>query len=402
MLFWTTLKVAVRSLLANKLRAILSMLGIIIGVGAVIAMLAVGAGAREQVMSRITAMGSNLIMVSPAQSAGGGVRGGSAQTLTLEDAQALLNTIDGVNMASPVVRGNAQFKYYNANMQSSIMGVTLTYLDIRNYEIDHGRSFTVGEVERSAQVAVLGSDTVTELFGDLDPVGEEISIAGKSFLVLGVLKSKGSQGPFNQDDLALIPYTTAMNRILGVDHLDEVDLQIGEDADQTTIEDRIASLLRSRHRLRPEEEDDFRVRNMAEVIETAASVTGTFSLLLGSVAAISLVVGGIGIMNIMLVTVTERTREIGIRKAIGARERDVLIQFLLESMLMSSLGGVIGVVMGLGTAVLIARFASFPALVQPGSVTMAFSFAVGVGVFFGYYPARRAAAMDPIEALSYE
>lgn len=402
MLFWTTLKVALRSLLANKLRAVLSMLGIIIGVSAVITMLAVGAGAQDQVMSRITAMGSNLIMVSPYQSFGGGVRGGTAQTLTLEDAQALLTEIDGVKQVSPVVRGNAQFKYYGANMESSTYGVTLTYLEIRNYEVEKGRAFTVSEIARSAQVAILGAETATELFGDLDPLEEDIKIDGKTFKVVGVLKEKGSQGPFNQDDLAFVPYTTGMSRMLGVDYLNEIDLQIEEDADQTRVEADIEVLLRDRHALRADEENDFRVRNMAEVVETAASVTGTFSLLLGAVAAISLVVGGIGIMNIMLVTVTERTREIGIRKAIGAREQDVLIQFLLESILMSSLGGVIGVLLGIAGATAVATFASFPAIIQPFSVTMAFSFAVAVGVFFGYYPARRAAALDPIEALAYE
>ncbi|MBN2307678.1 MAG: ABC transporter permease [Candidatus Hydrogenedentes bacterium] len=402
MLFWTTLKVALRSLLANKLRSILSMLGIIIGVGAVIAMLAVGAGAQKQVLDHVTALGSNLIMVMPGQPRSGGVRGGSYQTLTVEDAQAILAEVPEVEKASPVARGNGQFKYYNKNKESSIMGVTLTYLGIRNFSIEQGRNFTVSEVEQRVKVAVLGADTAEELFGEDDPIGEQIKIAGVTFKVVGVLKAKGTQGPFSFDDQALVPYTTAMDRILGTDYLSEIDLEIAEDSDQEAVQAAIEDVLRKRHAIRAGQDDDFHVRNMAEMVETATSVTRTFSLLLGSVAAISLVVGGIGIMNIMLVTVTERTREIGIRKAIGAKDRDILVQFLLESILMSALGGVVGVGAGVSVAQVSSLVSGFTAVVEPVSVALALSFAVCVGVFFGFYPARRAAALDPIEALSYE
>lgn len=402
MLFWTTILLVLRSLLVNKLRSILSMLGIIIGVAAVIALLAVGAGAQKKVLDQVTALGSNLIMVMPGQPKAGGVRSGAVDTLVPEDADAILARIPEVRRLSPVVRGNGQFKYYNKNKQSSIMGVTPSYIPIRNFELAKGRAFTENEMSRRAKVALLGADTATDLFGESNPLGEKIKINGLAFSVIGVLKPKGTQGPFSFDDQALVPYTTAMHRLLGVDCLNEVDLEIESGADQSNVQTKLEQLLRTRHRIFPGKDDDFHVRNMAEMVEAVTTVTRTFSLLLGAVAAISLVVGGIGIMNIMLVTVTERTREIGIRKAIGADDRDILIQFLLESIIMSALGGMIGVGAGIGFAMASSLVSGFSALVEPSSVLLALSFAVGVGIFFGFYPARRAAGLDPIEALSYE
>lgn len=402
MLFWTTLNVALRSLLVNKLRSVLSMLGIIIGVGAVIALLAVGSGAQKRVLDQVTALGSDLIMIMPGQFKAGGVRGGSVQTLTPEDAEAILAQVPEVRRMSPVARGNGQFKYYGNNKQSSIMGVTPTYIRIRNFEIDKGRAFTLYEVEQQAKVAVLGADAATDLFGESNPLGEKVRINGVAFTVVGVLKPKGTQGPFSFDDQALVPYTTAMNRLLGVKYLSEIDLQIDNSADQAGVQAKLEHVLRTRHKILPGKDDDFHVRNMAEMVKAVASVARTFSLLLGSVAAISLVVGGIGIMNIMLVTVTERTREIGIRKAIGADDRDILVQFLLEAMLMSILGGLIGIAVGVSVAAASSLVSGFAAIVEPSSVMLALSFAVGVGIFFGFYPARRAASLDPIEALSYE
>lgn len=402
MLFWITLKLALRSLLANKLRSILSMLGIIIGVGAVIALLAVGAGAQKRVLDQVTALGSNLIMIMPGQFKFGGVRSGAVETLKPEDAEAILAQVPEVRQMSPVARGNGQFKHYNSNKQSSIMGVTPTYIQIRNFQIEKGRSFTLSEIEQRAKVAVLGADTAKELFGESTPLNEKIKINGLGFRVVGVLKPKGTQGPFSFDDQALVPYTTAMHRLLGVKYLSEIDLQIDEGADQAKVQGKLERLLRGRHKIRDGKDDDFHVRNMAEMVEAVTSVTRTFSLLLGSVAAISLVVGGIGIMSIMLVTVTERTREIGIRKAIGADDRDILIQFLLESILMSTLGGLMGIAVGVGAAAGSTLVSGFSAIVEPLSVLLALSFAVCVGVFFGFYPARRAALLDPIEALSYE
>ncbi len=402
MLFWTTTKIALRSLFANKLRSFLSMLGIIIGVAAVIAMLAFGNGARQEVLDRVTALGADLLMVVPGQHHRGGVRGGAVETLTLDDATALLAEVPGVKQLTPVVRGSQQFKYFANNMQASVIGATVTYFDIRNRGIGSGRTFTVNEVDQRARVAVLGSAVVEELFDAEDPVGKDIKIGAATFAVVGVMEEKGAVGPFNEDELAVIPYTTAMKRVLGVDYLDEIDMQIETDADQLAVEDQVTAVMRARHEIRDPDDDDFHVRNMAEMVETASSVTQTFTLLLGAVAAISLVVGGIGIMNIMLVTVTERTREIGIRKAIGARERDILIQFLLEAVLMSALGGLVGVAIGVGTAGLVTAFSGFRTIVQPASVFLALGFAAAVGVFFGFYPARRAASLDPIDALSYE
>jgi putative ABC transport system permease protein len=402
MLFWTTVKIVLRSLVVNKMRSILSMLGIIIGVGAVIALLAVGAGAQKTVLSHVTALGSNLIMVNPGQSKSGGVRSTSFETLKPEDADAIYAAIPQVIRMSPISRGNGQFKYYNKNKQASIMGVTSTYIKIRNFEIDRGRAFTQGEIEQRAKVAILGSDVAKDLFGDANPLDEKVKVKGVAFKVIAVLKSKGTQGPFSFDDQALVPCTTAMDRMLGVDYLSEIDLQMEDGADQTAVQAAVEELLRKRHRIPEGKDSDFQVRNMAEMVAAVTSVTNTFSLLLGSVAAISLIVGGIGIMNIMLVTVTERTREIGIRKAIGADDRDILIQFLLESIVMSALGGVLGIALGGAVAAAITLIAGFTAPVTPASIALSLSFAICVGVFFGFYPARRAASLDPIEALSYE
>ena len=403
MLFLTTLKVALRSLLSNKLRSILSMLGIIIGVGAVIAMLAVGRGAQNQVLSQVTALGSNLIMVMPGQFRAGGVRSATAQTLLLDDARAVLEEIPEVVLASPVARGNVQFKYFGENKQASIMGVATTYPAIRNFKLADGRMFTEGEIERRAKVAVLGADLAVDLYGeDPDPVDTEVRLNGVVFAVVGVLERKGAQGPFSFDDQALVPYTTAMNRILGADYINEIDLQVGDGVDLESVQARIEQLLRRRHKLRDDEDNDFHVANMAEMVEAAQSVTGVFTLLLSAVAAISLVVGGIGIMNIMLVTVTERTREIGIRKAIGAKDRDILVQFLLEAIVMSTLGGLIGILAGVSTAKAGTMITGFPTVVSSVSIALALTFSLSVGIFFGFYPARRAAAMDPVEALSYE
>lgn len=402
MLFWTTVKIVLRSLLVNKMRSILSMLGIIIGVAAVIALLAVGAGAQKRVLDQVTALGSDLIMIMPGQPRIGGVRSGSVETLLPEDADRILAEVPEVVKMSPVVRGNGQLKYYNSNKQSSVMGVSPAYIGIRNFEIDKGRVFTINDIDRRAKVAVLGSDIAVDLFADANPVGEVVKINGLSFKVVGVLKAKGTQGPFSFDDQALVPYTTAMFRLFGVKYLSELDLQIDSGADQSAVQAKLERLLRTRHKIRPGKDDDFHVRNMAEMVEAVTSIARTFSLLLGAVAAISLVVGGIGIMNIMLVTVTERTREIGIRKAIGADNRDILIQFLLESIIMSALGGLIGIAVGVSAAWGSSLVSGFTAIVEIESVLLALSFALAVGVFFGFYPARRAAALDPVEALSYE
>lgn len=402
MLFWTVLRVALKSLLANKLRTILSMLGIIIGVGAVISMLALGTGAQRQVLASVQSMGTNLLVVRPGQAGQRGVALGAQDNLTLNDAEQLLQKIPDVSELAPVVSGNVQLKYFNRNARTNMTGTAITYFPIRNFQVDKGRMFTEAEVNQMARVAVLGPVTVQNLFGAEDPLGKTVKIKGINFKVVGVLKAKGDQGWFSPDDQAIMPYTTAMKQVLGLEYLREIDLQILPDADVNQVQAQAAAILRRTHRLQSDVEDDFNIRNQAEVLETASSFTRIFTILLGSIASISLLVGGIGIMNIMLVTVTERTREIGVRKAIGARSRDILLQFLLESLFLSCLGGLLGIITGVGVALFIDAVSEFTTVIEMPSIVLAFSFAVGVGVFFGFYPASRAARLDPIEALRYE
>jgi putative ABC transport system permease protein len=403
MLLLVVLKVALKSLLANKLRSFLAMLGIIIGVGAVISMLALGAGARKQVLQRISAMGTNLLVLRPGMRGTGGVMSGTQQNMTLEDAQALLKEVPDIQTISPVVGGSAQLKYMNKNSRTNYIGTAPSYFTARNFEVEHGRPFNENESEHMARVAVIGPVTAENLFGASEAVGETLKLNGINFQVVGVLKSKGDQGYFNPDDQVLIPYTMAMKQLLGQDYLREVDVMAVEDADLSRVQENVTAVLRKRHRLQTGAPDDFNIRNQADMIQTATDTNRTFTILLGSIAGISLMVGGIGIMNIMLVTVTERTREIGVRKAIGAKDRDILRQFLLEAIVMSGLGGLLGMGAGIGTARLIPQmFTQFTTVVEPSSVVLSLLFSAAVGIFFGYYPARRAAQLDPIEALRYE
>ncbi len=401
MFVWMVAKVALKSLAANKLRSVLAMLGIIIGVGAVIAMLAIGAGAQEQVLSRITAMGTDLLIVRPGQRGTGGVMSGTQQNLTIEDAMAIVE-LPGVKAVAPVVSGNEQIKYFANNTRTSVTGTSITYFDVRNFAIGDGELFTEQDAQRMARVAVIGPTTATNLFGGQDPIGQNIKIRGINFRVVGVLEGKGDQGWFNPDDQVFIPYSTAMKQLLGVNYLREIDIQAHENVSLDQLATQVTELLRQRHRVQPGMPDDVTIHNQADLLETASNVIRTFTVLLGSVAAISLLVGGIGIMNIMLVTVTERTREIGIRKAIGAKDRDILRQFLVEALIMSAVGGLLGVAVGAGAAQLISGFTDFSTIVQPYSVVLALGFSGAVGVFFGYYPATRAARLDPIDALRYE
>jgi putative ABC transport system permease protein len=394
---------ALRSLFANKLRSSLAALGILIGVGAVIAMLSLGAGAQKDVIGRVSSLGTNLLMVRPGLRRGpGGVSSNSFKNLTLEDAEALVAEVEGLAAVSPVVSGRAQLKYFNKNTAIMVIGAAPTYFGIRNFEVERGRPFSDLDVSGTARVVVLGPATVEDLFGESDPLGEMIKLKGINFRVVGVLKAKGDQGWFNPDDMAIIPYSTAMNRVYGLDHLGEIDVQSADEADVKSVQFGITQVLRQKHRIRDGEDDDFTVRSQAEMLEMTSQITGTFTLLLGGIAAISLLVGGIGIMNIMYVTVTERTREIGIRKAIGAKRRDILGQFLFEAVLLSGLGGVAGVLFGVSLAMLISKLAGFSSVILSSDVALALSVSAGVGVFFGYYPARRAAALHPIDALRYE
>ncbi len=402
MLLWTIIKVAFKSLLANKLRSFLAMLGIIVGVGAVISMLALGAGAEKQIMQRVTAMGTNLLSIHPGGQRRGGVRSESSKNLKLSDAEAILKKVQGIESIAPVTRGRAQVKYYNENMNTAIMGVSLSYLSIRNFEVEKGRAFTSIEEDRSARVSLIGADVARQLFGKREPIDEIIRVKYVNFRVIGVLKAKGDQGWFNPDEMVVIPHTTAMKQIFGQDYLNEITMKAEEGADLDRVMDDVTQLLRRRHRIRPEAEDDFHLHNRAEIVEMASTFAQTFTVLLGGIASISLIVGGIGIMNIMLVTVTERTREIGVRKAVGARYRDILRQFLLESIIISGLGGLFGIVLGVAVAEVIRNFTEYQTVVEMYSIILALAVSASVGIFFGYYPARRAARLDPIEALRYE
>lgn len=402
MLFWTIVKVAIKSLFSSKLRSFLAVLGIIIGVGAVISMLAIAGGAQKQVMDSIAAMGTNLLVIGPNWHRSRGVVSGTQQNLTLDDAKAVLSQVEGVLQIAPVVAGNLQIKYYNKNSQPRIMGTTITYFPVRNYIVEKGRSFTESEVNNMAKVVVLGPVTAENLFGVEDPIDKVIKIKGINFKVVGVLKSKGQQGHENPDDRAIVPLTTAMKQLFGVEYLREIDVQAMPDANLDEVKAKCTTLLRKRHRTQEGMDDDFQIFNQAEIVETASSFTRTFTILLGGIASISLLVGGIGIMNIMLVTVTERTREIGIRKAIGAKDSDILLQFLIESVIMSGLGGLLGMIVGIGIATLISKLTQFITIVTPFSIFLALFFSASVGIFFGFYPAKRAAKLDPIEALRYE
>jgi putative ABC transport system permease protein len=403
MLFLTIVKSALKSLIANKLRSFLAMLGIIIGVGAVITMLAIGTGAQKDVLSRIQTMGTNRLSVRPGAGRDrGGVRGDDVQTLTVADAQALL-ALDGVNTVAPVANGNAQLKFLNKNARTRVVGTAITYLSSNNYQMDYGRFFTDTETDRNARVIVLGSEAAESLELTKNDLGGHIKVNGLNFEYIGMLKSKGGDSFFSADNQAIVPYTTAMNIMFGLDYLTGIEIQAKDSKGMKKVEEEIAAELRKRHRITNPNDDDFEVRNQADMIETMSTVTKQFTFLLGGIAFISLLVGGIGIMNIMLVTVTERTREIGIRKAIGARDRDILQQFLLEAMIMSAVGGIIGMAAGIGAAAAIGHFVQdFNPVVSVQSVVLSMSFAAGVGIFFGFYPAWRAAQLNPIECLYYE
>ena len=402
MLFWMIIKVALKSLAGNLLRSFLATLGIIIGVAAVIAMLAIGTGAKQQVLDRLSAMGTNLLFVRPSPRGTAGVISGTQLNLTEDDARTILEKVDHVRALSPVVGRNYQVKFLDQNTNTQVQGTTPTYLAIRDFQIDSGKMFTDFDVDRWNRVAVLGSVTASNLFGFSDPVGQTIKINGINFTVVGVLQSKGDQGWNNPDDQVIVPYTVDMHILMGVDFLREIDVQCEAGSDLDAVQSDIYSLMRQRHRIQMGMPDDIMIMNQGEFIAAFSATATTFTVLLATVGGISLLVGGIGIMNIMLVTVTERTREIGIRKAIGASEFDILSQFLIEAMLMSGVGGLTGMGLGIGAAWLVGQYSPFPTIVRFYSIVMALVFSAAVGIFFGFYPATRAAKLDPIEALRYE
>jgi putative ABC transport system permease protein len=405
-----SIRIALRALRVNRMRSALTMLGIIIGVAAVIAMVAVGSGATARIQEQIQSIGSNLIMVLPGSITTSGMRLGSGAgvTLTEDDAKAIVAECPAVSMVAPTVRGGAQVMFGNNNWATSIQGTTPDYLKIRDLSMQSGRAFTEDDVAGATKVALLGHTVVSNLFGDADPVGQIIRIKNVPFTVAGELSPKGqSPSGQDQDDVILIPISTAKRQVTGTSQANARSVgtlmvqAIGPQA-MSAAESEVRPLLRQRHRLQNDQDDDFTVRNLAEVFAAQESSARVMSILLGAIASVSLIVGGIGIMNIMLVSVTERTREIGLRLAIGAKTRDILAQFLVEAVTLSLLGGVTGIAIGVAASVLISYIAKWSTLVSPTAIALAFVFSGLVGIFFGYYPARKAALLDPIDALRYE
>jgi putative ABC transport system permease protein len=405
MRYFVIVKAAFRALRRNKMRTILTMLGIIIGVGAVIAMVGIGNGAKAQVQARIAALGQNVIMVFAGSINRGGVYSGSggAGTLTVEDALAMEKEVPGVAAVSPEVRSGAQIMAGNNNWSTSVMGEGVGYLSIRQWDLEDGAMFTDADVRAAAKVCILGKTTADHLFPEDDPVGKTIRIKNVPMKVLGVLRAKGaSMFGSDQDDTIVVPYTTGMKRFAGVTTLRMINVQAATPEQMTEVQNGIAELLRQRHRIQAGRDDDFMMRNQQEIAEAMSATTDVMTALLAAIASVSLLVGGIGIMNIMLVSVTERTREIGIRMAVGARGRDILLQFLIEAVALSSTGGLLGILTGVGGAKLITMIKQWPTLVSANSIIIAFAFSAAVGVFFGFYPARKASQLDPIDALRYE
>jgi ABC-type antimicrobial peptide transport system permease subunit len=397
--------VAFTSLHANKLRALLTMLGIIIGTGAVITMIALGSGARKAVEERISQLGADLLFVRAGASRGGPVHmgEGSSVRLTEKDTQAIATECPSVLAVAPELNGSAQAKFGNNNWNTRILGTYPEYEWLRNSPTKYGKYFTHADDNVRRRVCLLGPTVAENLFGkDVNPVGQTIKIRNINFEVLGLLQEKGSEGWRNSDDQIIIPLRTMQKRITGQDNVSSIDVRAVNQAamDRATIE--IESLLRRRHKLQTGQENDFNIMSMTDVTSTLGETTETFTMLLASIALVSLIVGGIGIMNIMLVSVTERTREIGVRKAVGGRSRDILLQFLIESITLAIGGGILGIAAGVGGAYALAYFAGWNTLISPTAVALAFGFSFAVGVFFGFYPARKASRLDPIEALRYE
>ena len=403
-------RIALRSLRVNKLRSALTMLGIIIGVGAVITMVAVGSGAQARVAEQIQSLGSNLIIVLSGSVTAGGVRMGtsSQQTITEDDSAAIAREIPAVQVSAPSVRGNAQIVFGNLNWATGVQGVTPDYFEAREWPVVNGRAFGPEDVDGATKVALLGQTTAVNLFAEADPVGQIVRIKKVPFTVVGILDRKGQNSwGQDQDDIVIIPLSTAKKKVLGKSNsnpraVSSISVKIRPDEDMSEAETQIRELLRQRHRLQGYQDDDFWLRNLSEILQTQEESSKVMTYLLAAIASVSLLVGGIGIMNIMLVSVTERTREIGLRMAVGARGRDILSQFLIEAVTLSLIGGIIGIAAGLGGAEALSYFAEWRTLVSAQAIAMAFGFAAAIGIFFGFYPARKAAQLDPIEALRYE
>ncbi len=398
------LRQAMHAIVFNKMRSILSMLGILIGVAAVIAMLALGQGAKDSIAQRLSSLGSNLLTIRPGshQMHGVAMESGAVTRFTIQDAEAIARLTDEVKRVSASVTGRAQMVYADKNWNTQVQGTSADYADMHAAKPSIGRFFSDEDVRMRQKVVLLGTTVAKELFGEDNPLGASVKINRINFSVIGVLPAKGATGWHDQDDVVIIPVTTAMYRLLGKDYIDSIDVEVLNSGLMQQAQDAIRGLVIKRHRLEDEKEDSFEIRNMADIQEALESTAQTMTWLLGSIAAISLLVGGIGIMNIMLVSVTERTREIGLRKAVGARPKDILTQFLIESVVMTFLGGAIGILFGTGIAVLLSVLAGWTTHVMPASIILATTFSVFVGIGFGLWPAQKASHLNPIEALRYE
>ena len=401
-----TIKISFRALRRNKMRSILTALGIIIGVAAVIAMVSIGNGAKSQMESQIASLGENVILVFSGNFSPGGVRSGwgGAGTLKIEDALAIKREIPTVTAVSPEVRSSGQLSAGNENWSTgNLLGESADYFDIRQWPLAQGAGFTEQDIRMANKVAVIGQTIATQLFGEENPLGQVLRIKNVPFIVTGVLTSKGlNLMGQDQDDIVVMPYTSAMKRVSGSTNLRSINVQGATRDDLPSTKDQIVSLLRQRHRIGSQKEDDFTVRTQEEIAKVATAQTDVMTGLLGAIASVSLLVGGIGIMNIMLVSVTERTREIGIRMAVGAHGKDILLQFLIEAAALSSTGGVIGIILGVVASKTVSGLTGWPSLISVSSIVVSFLVSSAVGIFFGFYPARKAARLDPNEALRFE